>query len=85
MHNLGGQSNGFGAIEPHLRSHTREATIGAARCQAVPGTRVIEVTRRLIRSDPAALLARSAGGRAAAALAQRLAHLARLAHRNPRR
>ncbi len=85
VHKLGGQSDAFGAIEPHLRSYTREAEIGAAHCQAVPGSRVIEVTRRLIRSDPTALLDRSAAGRAAAAVAQRLTYLARLAHRNPRR
>jgi aminoglycoside 3-N-acetyltransferase len=76
VHNLGGQSDGFGAIDPHLQPYTREATIGAARCQAVPGSRVIEVVRRLIRADLAALLDRSAGGRAAAAVAQRLAYLA---------
>ena len=79
VHNLGGDSSGFEAIAPHLEPWTRETTIGAARCRAVPAQRVIDVARRLIRDDPAALINPriDKDSRSQAAIAQRVAFLAR--------
>ena len=82
VHAVGGSSSGFPAIEPHLADFQREATIGAARCLAMPASDTIRVARTLIRRNPAALLAKdelTPGSGAAEALGKRQAYLRSLA------
>ena len=70
----GGDSDGFAAIEPHIRPWQRDAMVGSAYCRAVPARIVIQVARDLIRRNPAALLpsSREPGSRSEAALRQYL-------------
>ncbi|MEI8407233.1 AAC(3) family N-acetyltransferase [Kribbella sp. CCNWLW197] len=73
--NVPGASHEFDAIEPALRSATRETTIGACRARKIPVADVLAAARRLILDDPTALLCSSADCRCAAARDQRLATL----------
>lgn len=72
-----GDSRRFGTIARYLAGWQRSETIGAARCHAVPARVVMHTARALIQRDPAALLPwpRTPGGRAEAAVRQRLANL----------
>ncbi|MEU4194511.1 AAC(3) family N-acetyltransferase [Kribbella sp. NPDC026611] len=72
--NVSGESHRFDAIEPLVRSATREVRIGQARVRRIPKDAVLTATRDLILADPAALLCTDDPAcRCAAALAQRLA------------
>ncbi len=51
-----GDSLGFQAIEPHLRSQTRRVEIGDGLVQAVPLRGLFDVVQGLIQKDPFALL-----------------------------
>ncbi|GAA0622264.1 AAC(3) family N-acetyltransferase [Kribbella sandramycini] len=74
--NLPGESHRFDAIEPSLRSATKEVRIGECRARLVPIATVLAVTTRLVLDDPGALLCSDDPEcRCAAALAQRLAQL----------
>ncbi|MEU4287906.1 AAC(3) family N-acetyltransferase [Kribbella sp. NPDC026596] len=71
--NIPGDSHRFDAIEPELRSATKEVRIGRARIRRIPKDAVLAVTTRLILDDPAALLCTDDPAcRCAAALNQRL-------------
>ncbi|TCC41996.1 AAC(3) family N-acetyltransferase [Kribbella speibonae] len=75
--NVPGASHHFDAIEPVLRSATKEIQIGNARIRRIPKQAVLAATRQLIEADPAALLCTTDPTcRCAAALQQRLAALA---------
>ncbi|TCC39680.1 AAC(3) family N-acetyltransferase [Kribbella sindirgiensis] len=75
--NVPGASHHFDAIEPVLRSATKEIQIGNARIRRIPKQAVLAATRQLIEADPAALLCTTDPAcRCAAALQQRLAALA---------
>ena len=63
------------AIEPALRSATRETAIGSCRARLIPTTAVLAATRQLILADPAALLCSTPTCRCHAAHQQRLAVL----------
>ena len=54
---IGGESEGFPAIEPYLAGLQHETKIGAARCLSAPAADVIRVARGLIRHDITALIA----------------------------
>ena len=71
--NIPGESHEFDAIEPSLRSATRETTIGNCRARKIPITAVLAATRQLVLADPAALLCTTPTCRCAAAHQQRLA------------
>jgi aminoglycoside 3-N-acetyltransferase len=69
-----GESHRFDAIEPVLRSATRETLIGDCRARAIPVRSVIAAARDLISRDPRALLCDDDPDcRCAAAYEQRLA------------
>ncbi|HEY3556498.1 MAG TPA: AAC(3) family N-acetyltransferase [Kribbella sp.] len=71
--NIPGASHQFGAIDPVLRSATKEVRIGAARVRRIPKQDVLSATRQLVEADPAALLCTDDPAcRCAAALQQRL-------------
>ncbi len=81
VHRVGGESEGFPAIEPHLDGIQRETIIGAARCRAAPAADLIRVARELIRRDPTALVDPNdlkPGNRPSEAIAKRRAHLRRM-------
>jgi aminoglycoside 3-N-acetyltransferase len=72
--NISGESHHFDAIEPVLRSETKEIQIGNARIRRIPKQAVLAATRQLVEADPAALLCTdNPECRCAAALQQRLA------------
>ncbi|MFG1817058.1 AAC(3) family N-acetyltransferase [Kribbella sp. NPDC049174] len=73
--NISGDSHKFDAIEPALRSATRETNIGNCRARLIPITAVLAATRQLILADPAALLCSTPTCRCHAAHQQRLAVL----------
>ena len=79
--NVPGDGSGFDAIEPRLRSVTREVRIGGCRARRVAVADVLAVATRMIEADPAALLPNepdpAPDSRAAAALRQRLARIAK--------
>jgi len=54
--NIPGDSHRFDAIEPELRSATKEVRIGECRARRIPVAAVLAVTTRMILADPAALL-----------------------------
>jgi aminoglycoside 3-N-acetyltransferase len=71
--NIPGDSHRFDAIEPVLRPHARELTIGKSRARTIPIRAVIAETRALIEADPRALLCTdNPTCRCAAAYEQRL-------------
>jgi aminoglycoside 3-N-acetyltransferase len=71
--NIPGDSHRFDLIEPVLRPHTRELTIGQSRVRTIPVRAVLAETRALIEADPQALLCTTTPTcRCAAAHAQRL-------------
>jgi len=75
--NIPGDSREFDAVEPALRSATKEVRIGQARVRRIPKQAVLAATRQLVENDPAALLCTDDPTcRCAAALQQRLAFLA---------
>ncbi|MET9271073.1 AAC(3) family N-acetyltransferase [Kribbella sp. NPDC003557] len=75
--NIPGDSREFDAIEPTLRSATKEVRIGQARVRRIPKQAVLAATRQLVENDSAALLCTDDPAcRCAAALQQRLAFLA---------
>jgi aminoglycoside 3-N-acetyltransferase len=72
--NIPGDSHRFDAIEPEVRSATKEVRIGSSRVRRIPRDAVLAATRRLILDDPTALLCTDDPTcRCAAALDQRLA------------
>jgi aminoglycoside 3-N-acetyltransferase len=71
--NIPGASHEFDAIEPMVRSATRETQIGACRARKIPVTDVIACARQLILDDAAALLCDDPNCRCTAAHQQRLA------------
>ncbi|MEU8226956.1 AAC(3) family N-acetyltransferase [Kribbella sp. NPDC048915] len=74
--NIPGESHEFDAIEPVLRSATKEVRIGKARVRRIPKQAVLSATRKLVEADPAALLCTDDPTcRCAAALEQRLVSL----------
>jgi len=75
--NIPGESDAFDAIEPVLAPVTLETRIGNCRARQVAVADVVAAATRLIRADPAALLAPDppADSRSAAAIRQRLARL----------
>jgi aminoglycoside 3-N-acetyltransferase len=74
--NVPGESHHFDAIEPVLRSATKEIRIGNARIRRIPKQAVLAATRELVEADPAALLCTDEPVcRCAAALQQRLGFL----------
>lgn len=77
--NIPGDSDGFDQIEPELSPFTREVQIGECRARRIPLRYVIDITRRMITENPAALLPPNLepDSRGAAAVQQRLAQLRR--------
>ncbi|MEV5966139.1 AAC(3) family N-acetyltransferase [Kribbella sp. NPDC051952] len=72
--NISGESHRFDAIEPALRSVTKEVHIGRSRVRRIPKDAVLAATTRLVLDNPAALLCTdNPECRCAAALNQRLA------------
>jgi aminoglycoside 3-N-acetyltransferase len=69
--NIPGGSHEFNAIEPAVRSATRETTIGPCRARRIPITEVIACARQMILDDAAALLCDDPTCRCAAAYQQR--------------
>jgi aminoglycoside 3-N-acetyltransferase len=70
--NIPGASHRFDTIEPHLRSSTRQVTIGACTASLIPVAEVLTVTRRLIEDSPSALLCDDRTCQCFASLQQRL-------------
>jgi aminoglycoside 3-N-acetyltransferase len=75
--NIPGDSDGFDAIEPALRSVSQEVQVGACRVRRVAVRDVLGVATRMILANPAALLRSQADpdSQSAAALRQRVARV----------
>ncbi|HEU5484317.1 MAG TPA: AAC(3) family N-acetyltransferase [Microlunatus sp.] len=67
---VSGESHRFDEIEPLLRPATRETRIGSCRARRIRIADVLEITERLLRSDPGALLCSDPVCRCVAALEQ---------------
>ncbi|MFD7161723.1 AAC(3) family N-acetyltransferase [Kribbella sp. NPDC059898] len=81
--NIPGASHRFDTIEPHLRSSTRQVTIGACTASLTPVAEVLTVTRHLIEASPSALLCDDRTCQCFAEVQQRLRYIAGLDERSP--